>query len=48
MTTPIVLSALAGASVSFLATVLFNSLRDSKSDRRGTTEYRARKEEVWE
>ena len=48
MTTPIVLSALVGASVSFLVTVLFNSLRGSRSNKRSATVYRARKEEVWE
>jgi hypothetical protein len=48
MTTPIVMSALVGASVSFLVAVLFNSLRGLKSDKKGAAEYRARKEQVWE
>jgi hypothetical protein len=48
MTTPIVLSALVGASVSFLVTVLANSLRGSRIDKKLTSDYRSRKEEVWE
>lgn len=48
MTTPIVMSALVGASVSFLVAVLFNSLRGLRSNKKGTGEYRTRKEEVWE
>lgn len=48
MISPIVLSALVGASVSFLVAVLFNSLRSGKSEKLITPTYRSREEEVWD
>jgi hypothetical protein len=48
MTTPILMSALVGASVSFLFAVLFNSLRGLKSDKKVATKNRPQEEQVWE
>ena len=48
MTTPILMSAVVGASASLLVAVLFNSFRDVKSDKKLRVEYPPRKEEVWE
>jgi hypothetical protein len=45
---PIVLSAIVGASVSFLVVVLSNLIRESFRQRREASERRARGYEIWE
>lgn len=48
MTTPILMSALVGASVSFLFAVLFNSLRGIKSHKKVVAKNTPQEERVWE
>lgn len=48
MATPLLLSALVGASVSFLVAVLFNSLNGVKGEKKGTDKYPHQDKQVWE
>ncbi|MGA7109125.1 MAG: hypothetical protein WBY75_15370 [Terracidiphilus sp.] len=48
MTGSILLSAIVGASVSFLVAVLYQFVREAKFQMRDGSGYRSREKEIWE